>query len=306
MNEPTISVIMAHYKREDLLDKTLWGYRHLHSQEELHNVEFVIIDDDGGQSAEFCKVVERHSGALNITAAAMSEKTKSGEETHNPSCPMNFGIKLATGDLFVLTNPENIPTVPGILTDTRELMVGHPKRYLTGACYSLGESDTDIFNEIDRTDKISFAMALKRLINWKPQKWGKNGTYSGWIQHGKYNSFHFYFYAALWREILFSIRGFDEDYMEGQSSEDDDFLARVKHMGMQMFHTDELVVLHQFHYGAGCHKLKSDRGAKVAINHALLAKKRKEHWKRNRDREWGAPESACTISSWGGFVKEQA
>ena len=303
---PLLSVVMAHYRREELLYRTLWGYRHLHTPEELGDVEFVIVDDDGGVSKAFWKVIEFHGRALKITAAAMSEKTKSGEKTHNASGPMNLGFKLATGDLFVLTNPENIPTVPRLLTTTRKLMLKCPKRYLTGACYSMGSSDTSIFSDIDCRDKTAFIEALQRTMPWENRKWGYNGASSGWIQHSRYNFFRFYFLAAIWREPLFKIRGFDEDYMKGQSSEDDDLLYRVKRLGMEMFHTDELIVLHQYHYGEGCHKLKLDRGAKVSINHKLLAEKRGKSIKRNLDREWGAPGSVCKVSKWHECAKEGA
>lgn len=286
-----ISVIMAHYRREELLYKTLWGYRHTRTPEELEDIEFVIIDDDGGRSKTFWKVVGLHRSALKITAAAMDEKT------HNTSGPMNFGIKLATGDLFVLTNPENIPVTPHLLTKLKGYMDGKPNRHFSGACYSLNKTDSDAFTlDIDKKEEFLRSVSKINVVN---RKFGNNGSHSGWRQHSKYFPGKLFFLSAMWRAPLFALRGFDEDYMKGQSREDVDLVWRATKMKMEFFHTDSLVVYHQFHFGPGCHKLKPERAAKVAINVAIFNSKRKlKLVARNVGREWGKPKSARRVEKW--------
>lgn len=294
-----ISVIMAHYKREELLYRTLWGYRHLHTPEELKNVEFVIVDDGGGISNTFWKVIKIHSRALNITAAAMSEKTALGFKTHNTSGPMNFGIKLATGDLFVLTNPENIPMTPHLLPEIYGLMKDKKNRHLSGNCYSLSEYSTSRFMNLDFSNKMRFLLAMEGLIPFEDKRFGANGVHSGWRQHSEFVPNHFFFLASIWKEPLFRMRGFDERFLQGQGGEDVDFVNRVKKLGMELFHTDDLLVIHQFHYGPDCHKLQPERIPAVAINKVFRLENAKDiKYVANTGKKWGAPESASKIIRW--------
>jgi len=287
-----ISVIMAHYRREELLYKTLWGYVHVHTPEELKDVEFVIVDDDGGRSKTLDKVVKLHRRRLKITTASMDEGT------HNPSGPMNFGLRLAVGDLFVLTNPENIPATPHLLTKLKAYMDGHPNRYLSGACYSMDERDSSKF-DLDIDSREKFMKSLKS-VELKSRKFGNNGSHSGWRQHTKYFPGRLYFLAAMWKEPLFKMRGFDEDYMMGQSRDDVDLVWRARRMKMEFLATNELAVLHQFHFGPGCHKLKADRREKVSINFATFNRKKNLRSPvRNLDREWGQPKSGKWVDRWG-------
>lgn len=287
-----VSIIMAHYRREELLYRTLWGYRHTHTAEELDDVEFVIVDDDGGRSKTFWKVIRYHSRALKITAASMDEGT------HNTSGPMNYGIKLATGGLFVLTNPENIPVVPSFIPRLRDLMNGRPNRYLSGACYSLDKNDTDQFAAPIESAQ-EFVAAISR-IQVHERRFGNNGVHSGWRQHSKHFPGRLFFLAALFKKPLFKMRGFDEDYMKGQAREDVDFVHRIKRMkDMRFFHTDKLVVFHQYHFGPGCHKLLPERKEKVSINFATFKEKKDLPTSvRNESREWGVFKSAGRVEAW--------
>lgn len=304
VNKPKISVIMAHYKREELLYRTLWGYRYFHTPEELGNVEFVIVDDGGGESETFWKVIKFHSYALKITAAAMNEKTSSGKETHNTSGPMNFGIKLAIGDLFVFTNPENIPMVSQLLPRIYRLMSDKKgrrfeNRHLSGNCYSLDKPDTDRFGKIDCTNRNDFLKVLRSFMPFLTRPFGMNGSSTGWRQHSEFKPNHFFFLSSIWRESLFKLGGFDEKFLQGQGGEDVDFANRVKKMEMELFHTDNLVVLHQFHYGPGCHKLQPERKLAIPINkRTRLENEKSNEYSVNIGKEWGQPKSAKCISRW--------
>ena len=296
---PKVSVIMAHYKREELLYRTLWGYRHLHTPEELEDIEFVIIDDDGGKSKTFRRVVEFHSYALKIIAAAMSEKTSRGGETHNTSGPMNLGIQLATGDLFVLTNPENIPITPHLLTKIYDLMKDKKNRHLSGNCYSLDEVDTNRFTGVDFANNTDFLKAVESFLPFKDRAFGMNGSHTGWRQHSVFKPLHYFFLSSMWREPLFKMRGFDEKFLEGQGGEDVDFINRVKKMKMELFHTDDLIVLHQFHYGPNSHKLQPERKIATPINRdTRLANAKRGGYSVNVGKGWGQPKSARCIRRW--------
>ena len=288
-----ISVIMAHYKREELLYRTLWAYRHQHTPEELKDVEFVIVDDDGGRSETFWKVLKVHSKALNITAASMDEGT------NNASGPMNYGIKLSKGEFIVLTNPENIPYTPHLLTKMFGSLEKWEKYYCSGACYSMDKFDTDtLVLSAVWEDKKSCLNAIKS-VELKKREYGVNGLFSGWRQHSKYYPGHLYFLVGIHRESLLEIGGFDEDYMKGQGREDVDLVCRVKKKGLVIKHSDELVVLHQFHFWPDSHKLRPNRKKMWEINNkTFLSKQDLDSEVRNAGKNWGCPESGTKIRSY--------
>lgn len=286
---PLLSVVMAHYRREEHLFRALFGYRHQHSPEELKDVEFVIIDDDGGRSKTFWKVIEYHSYALKIVAASMNEGTK------NPSLPMNYGIKLASGKFVVLTNAENIPHTPRLLTELRGRLESFPNRYLSCGCYSLDAVNTAPFSDIDWTDKAQVCkmLGLIRFI----QRPGARGKL-GWFNHSKFRPAHFYFLTGMHRDKLVKLGGFDEDFARGQAFEDADLVQRVKKAKVEIKPADDIVCLHPHHYNSSLGR-SPDRDVAVAINQSLFYKKNKQGlWQANKGKMWGKPRGKVRVKRW--------
>jgi len=281
---------MAHYKREELLYRTLWAYRDQHTPEELKNIEFVIVDDDGGKSELFRKVLKVHSKALNITAASMDEGT------NNASGPMNYAIKLSKGELVVLTNPENIPYTPHLLTKIKRLMMmGGLVRHLACACYGLSDGHTDELRDVDWSSPQQFVNCLSETEFNSISSNGSIKGLEGWRQHTRYRPADWYFLSAIFRKPLYTIRGFDEDYMEGQGKEDVDFANRVIKLGMEMVRTDEIVCLHQNHYNADSHQFASNRKDAVRQNTKVFKTKRADRIACNIGRKWGNPKSGNVL-----------
>lgn len=283
-----ISIVMAHYKREEFLYRALWGYRHLHTPEELEDVEFVVVDDDGGKSSTFWKVIELHKRALKITAASL-------RGTRNPSLPMNFGIKLATGQLVALTNAENVPYVPHMLTDIKQRLDGTDKLYLSCGCYNLDVNDTaNAFSKVDWT-KLRSVVGGLRKIKLLPRM-GARGR-SGWYNHSTHRPAHLYFLVALPRENLLSIGGFDEDYAKGRAFEDADLIMRLRRSGVKIVPADDLVCIHPHHYNAAL-DMSRERIAGLKRNQELFkAKRRNKSFVANSGREWGKPKNSI-IKKW--------
>lgn len=281
----SISVIMAHFRREEQLYRTLWGYRHQHDPEELEDVEFIIVDDGGNRSATFWKVAEFHGFHLKITAASMDEKTK------NASLPMNLGIKMATGDLVVLTNPENIPYTPHLLTKIRERLEHSPNCYLSCGCYSLDRESTAPFALIDWTS-VDSIKALKR-IKFEP-KMGTRGSI-GWYNHSRYRPAHLYFLTAMHRHKLLELGGFDEEYAKGQAFEDSDLVMRIRKAGMKIVPADDIVCIHQYHYNF-VPNLSRERFKDVARNQKTFrARKLSKSFKANEGLTWGCPKGQVWV-----------
>jgi len=284
-----LSVVMAHYKREEHLYNALWGYRQLHFPEELKDVEFVVVDDGGGKSETFWKVIKVHQNYLNITVGAMTG-------TRNPSLPMNFGLKLATGKIVVLTNAENIPLTPHLLTDISRRMDKLGDVYLSCGCYNLDARETkSILSKTDWTSRQKVVESLKK-IRLVPRM-GARGR-AGWYNHSVYRPAHLYFLVAIRRSSLIKIGGFDEDYAKGRAFEDADLIMRVRRSGVKVVTADDLVCIHPHHYNAAL-DMTPERAVGLRLNQELYKArcKNKGTFLANAGRQWGNPRKAI-VEKW--------
>jgi len=285
-----ISVVMAHYRREELLYRALWAYRHLHSPEELSNVEFVIVDDDGGRSDLFWKVIKLHRRGLNITAAAMDDKTT------NACKPLNFGIKLAIGKTLVLTNTENIPAVPGLLTCMKDELVDEIKRYLSCGCYSLPQFITQKFGKVKWEDREE---AIKAIHKLKPRenRMAASGQ-EGWYNHSRFRPAHLYFLVAMPMITMRALGGFDESYARGYGYEDSDLVERIRRAHIEIITEDKLFCYHQYHFNSEFRM--SDKRKSGYCKNGLIFKQNRASGQtvRNKRAGWGKPEGKVRVERW--------
>ena len=279
---------MAHYEREELLYRTLWAYRHQHTPEELKDVEFVIVDDAGGRSKTFWKIIKIHRNAgLNITAAGIDEGTT------NACVPLNFAVRLAIGDIIVLTNAENFPAVEHILTSIKDRMGNKVKRYLSCGCYSLSKSYTDRFKKFEWENKEQFEKAIEPIVT-RPQAAGGSGC-EGWYNHSKHRPAHLYFLVAMRKVVFEALGGFDERYASGYAFEDSDFTRRIKRAKIEIAKADDIYCYHQYHFNSAF-RGSSKRYIGVVRN-SRIYKNSDTNVMRNNDK-WGIISKKRIVRSW--------
>ena len=286
-----ISVIMAHYRREELLYRTLWAYRHLHTPEELKNIEFIIVDDDGGRSDVFWKVIKLHRSGLNITAAAIDEKTT------NACMPLNFGVKLAVGKNLVLTNTENIPSVPSLLTHMQDRLGDEIKRYLSCGCYAIGSYVTHkVLAKVKWEDREEARLAID-VLKPKENRSAASG-HEGWYNHSRYRPAHLYFLVAIPRITMCALGGFDENFAHGYGSEDSDLVRRIRVARLEIKTYDHLMCYHQYHFNT---KFRTSAKRKHGYTrNGIIAGQNKHAGIAvvNERREWGVPIEEVRVERW--------
>jgi glycosyltransferase involved in cell wall biosynthesis len=211
--EPKISIVMSVYNRQGLLDRTLESIR----QSKVKNYELIIVDDCSDKPV-VCK------GAKII-------RIEKEDKWYNcPAVPFNIGLREATGDIVIIQNPECYH-VGDVLSYVLENI--RPGKYISFACYSLNKSDTDILH----------GGAMPEMVNVLAD--GRNR--SGWYNHSEHRPMGYHFCAAIMRDDMDKVGGFDERYAYGFSYDDDDFVRTIRYMGIDMEIVNEPFVMHQYH-----------------------------------------------------------
>jgi glycosyltransferase involved in cell wall biosynthesis len=210
-----VSIVMAYYNRQQLLDKTMESI----AASAIKDYELIIIDD----GSNIPVVCDRANKILRI------EPKK--KWWHNPCIPFNVGFKEATGDIIIIQNPECYH-VGDILT----CAINNVKlnTYLSFGCYALNSFQTELF----RVDTNSIFIENRKY---------RHPENNGWYNHPIHRPCGYHFCSAIMKEDLDKLGGFDEKYANGISFDDDDFIRRIKRMGMFVNITEFPYVLHQYH-----------------------------------------------------------
>lgn len=263
-----ISVIIPHYYRAALLEKTLIQYAAFGGLP-ISEVEFIIVDDSGNQDAEFWKVIERMCRMLDIKPFSIDEGTR------NPILPLNFGIRQAQGEFILITQPECVPITLDCLAKIYERM--NDKTYLSCSCYSMSE--------------VNAAQFVVR--DWDFKFENRAATFDGddgWYQHGQFNNRNLPFCACIPRQAIVDIGGYDEDLTGTVYYDDDDIRDRLFRYGLAPVNADDIICLHLWHYAKKWHMEGGEERAR-----ALYLSKKDGPIERNVGREWGTPKKGI----WG-------
>ena len=178
--------------------------------------EVIIVDDASDGNHDISKIGEMYPGMdIKVFSFTPEEKWWSC-----PVIPANLGIAKASGDIVVLQGAE-IYHGGDILKDISERI--KPNKYLVYAVLALSEIDT---------------INVERRLNFK---------YSTWYQHSIHRNVCYNFCTAIFREDLMRLGGFDERYGHGIWYGDNDFILRIRRMGMDVITIDSPYAYHQYH-----------------------------------------------------------
>jgi len=208
-----ISIIMAYYNRQDLLNKTMESIR----KSSITNYELIIVDD-----ASDTLVVCPEARILRI------EKDK--KWWTNPCVPYNMGFKMATGDVIIIQNPECYH-IGDILNYVKENIKSNT--YLSFGCYAINNNETINFQDGHNPTIGDYVFTVK--------------TRNGWYNHSIHRPMAYHFCSAIMRKDLDRVGGFDERYAKGVAFDDDDFIRTIKGIGMEVQVINNPYVIHQFH-----------------------------------------------------------
>lgn len=244
-----ISIVAAYYNRKRLLVNTLESI----IKSKYKDFEVIVVDD---ASDEMNRVEDLKYPFLRIVRVEPKDKWY-----HNACMPINMGIRASRGDIVMIQNPECLH-VHDVLTYVNNSIC--LDNYISVSCYSIDEQMT-----------ISIDKTVKNFKDLPKQAVTKN--YVGWYNHSLYRPVYYNFCCAITRKNLSILGGFDERYANGTGYEDDDFIDRIKRLGLKMVIPDEVSVIHQWH--PKVYDISNPVHAKMfGLNGALHKQTKREHY----------------------------
>lgn len=157
-----------------------------------------------------------HSKFLSIINDFRDKITIRNYQNNDSSYSCSKGYNLAfyesVGDFVIITNPES-PHTCDILKEFDNIFSKNNDSYIVCGCEAVNV----------------------------------DGNHYSWYQHSLHSNRNLHFCSSLSKKNWLKINGFCESYRKGCAYEDDDFLARVKALGIPIVVRDDLLVLHIEH-----------------------------------------------------------
>jgi GT2 family glycosyltransferase len=223
-----ISIVTAYYNRKRLFKRTLESI----AISKCKDFELVAVDDASKEEERIEDLVEQFP-FMQVIRVEPKDKWY-----YNSAMPFNMGIAKAKGDIIVLQNPECLHLqdilsyISAIVTD---------KNYVSISTYSIDEGFTEFIDGY----QDEFIDYLIYNFNEFPQL--PVFHYLGWYNHSIYRPVHFHFCAAMTRENMQKLGGFDERYAMGIGYDDNDLIDRINRLGLTKIIADDVSVIHQWH-----------------------------------------------------------
>lgn len=261
-----ISVVTAYYNRKKLFTRTLESMRPYYGKVDFE----VIVVDDGSDEAERLEDLQTDYPFLRVIRLEKENKWYK-----NPCIPFNIGFEAIKGDKVIIQNPECYH-FGAVLEYVHQHL--QENDYLSFGCFSLDKSTTNLDDLFFNTNLI------ENLIVENNKTFVKNGDL-GWYNHSVFRPEAYHFCAAMTKEDLYDLGGFDERYAKGVGYDDDDFIWRIRQKKMNIKFIDDVVVLHQNHYvepddivAANKRRFESYKRNKIIFEQIT---KSNSHWKAN-------------------------
>lgn len=224
-----ISVVTAYFNRKELFKRTLESINKTKYKGDFE----VIAVDDASDDAERLEDLVKEFSFLKIIRIEKKNKWY-----FNSCIPFNIGFQQAKGDKIIIQNPECLhyddilDSVDQNLNDTN---------YLSFACFSLDKFLTeDLISNLNKSTIPAVIENNNHIV--------RHDGNLGWYNHSVYRSEGLHFCCAISSKNLFNLGGFDESFSLGKGFDDNEFIFRIKKMGLRVEIIDNQLVLHQNHY----------------------------------------------------------
>lgn len=253
----TVSIIMATYKRPELLEVGLYSLtRHKYK----HNIEIVVVNDGVHDATEsICKKYGAKyifSGQRNVSGKGWSR---------GPGFALNIGVKQCTGDYIILTCPEiyHVNDCLGTLLAN----IDKTNTLLTSECMSFDDEGT-FTKSIINSLKVNKVVPIGKVF----------GTLTLIA-----DATEMPFFLGMWKKSFMSIGGYDEDFT-GYAGEDSDLMQRLLSAGA-VYKRLDMPIIHLYH-GKRCDGHRQPDNPAWVHNWEIYQSKKGILY-RNVGRRWG-------------------
>ena len=213
-----IVIVMTYFDRQIQLDNTLYSF----AKTKHDDFEVIIVDD--------CSLVEPEIGLHDFDISVIKPKKK---QWIDGSPAYNMGIIEAlkrNPDIIILQNAETYH-VGDIISYSKQVT---DKTYISYGCFNLSRLNTFQTHSIEDIIRENNNHAL-------------NNEDNAWLNHKTIRQMGYHWCSAITADNMRKINGFDERFSDGYCFEDDEFLARVRALGLEVEITDSPFVVHQWH-----------------------------------------------------------
>lgn len=219
-----ISIVMAYHSRAFQFMNTLDSYVKYYDPS---TIELCVVEDHPSTGDPMCeRILSRYPFRYKYEVV-----DRRNSKWRNPAPLYNRAARLASHEVIALTNPENLHMGP---------VLNHAMGSIRDGVY------------------LVYACAM---INFVPgtleeceQRWNREGSFdrvgpsaTQWYIHSIHYHRYLHFMSVIMRSDYWKAGGFDEEYEDGYCYEDDDFVERLKSIGMSLEIIDDPFVVHQFH-----------------------------------------------------------
>ena len=250
-----LSIIVPCFNRADVLP---WGLESIKRQTITTDYEVVVIND--GFQDETEAICNKFSESMNIKYLFSGQRNVGGVPVWRvPSVAINAGVKASTGTILMLTCPEiyhegNIiqPLINAVVQNRKCRAIPKP---------GLKDGEKAILNALIENNGVI-------NVNDYANRCTKLDT-------------NFPFCMVLAKDAFMYMGGYDEDFENGITGDDDDFISRLHRMGMSGFTSDVGTLVHLWHPTVQWDQTKRDRNMK------LFHERLSANVVRNVGKEWG-------------------
>lgn len=256
----TVSVVLTYYNRPDQLRFTLRSLRMFYGVN-LPDIQVVIVDDGSSPQLRAQRILNEEKFQATLIEIDQSEKN-----WVNPCVPYNRGFAASTGDIIFIQNSESLHMGP-VINQARAMV--DKGTYVVFPCYATTQQQLHQIIQCGKQDETNWFSCIRQII--EPTKQNM------WYHHPQYAPTWYHFASAISRENFNRIGGFDERFSAGYCFEDNNFLFRIRRMGLTIpvVNPGQGYVVHLWHpknpdlYG-GCPLWEKNRQLQNAIQEGRL------------------------------------
>ena len=217
---------MPYYNRRQLLLNVLKSIDYYNNN---YKIETIIVDDGSDSVHNIDDTVELFP-KLNINLIKLQRDTK----WRGPAIAYNTGFNAAVNDAILINSAECIH-LGDILGYVFSRL--NPKEYLNFSAYMSDNQLNDKINNLNWKDELTIRDVASSIDMTTITKWGCHSKIGNYIPYC----------AAINREDMETLSGYDERFAAGIGFDDYDFTDRIYNLGLNMIAVDIPFCIHQYH-----------------------------------------------------------